>query len=146
MSIARNRKAFFNYEILEKFEAGIVLRGNEVKSIRNGKVNIAEGFITVKQGEAYIHNMTIQPYDKSSTFAAEATRERKLLLHKNEINRLFGKAKEKGLTVIPLNIYFKKNKVKMEIGLGKGKKLTDKRDSLKKKSINREIERELKSR
>ena len=146
MSIARNRKAFFNYEILEKFEAGIILRGNEVKSIRNGKVNIAEGFITVKQGEAYIHNMTVQPYDKSSTFAADATRERKLLLHKSEINRLFGKAKEKGLTVIPLNIYFKKNKVKLEIGLGKGKKLTDKRDSLKKKSIDREIQRELKSR
>lgn len=144
MSIATNRKAWFNYTIVEKTEAGIVLEGNEVKSIRNGHVNIAEAFISVKAGEAWIHNMHIQPYDKSAQFAADATRQRKLLLKKSEINRLFGKAQEKGLTIVALNIYFRKQYVKVEIGLGKGKNTVDKRDNIKARTINRELARDFK--
>jgi len=145
MSITDNRKAFFNYEIVEKLEAGIVLEGNEVKSIRKGKVNISEAFIIVKGNEIFVHNMHIEAYDKSSSFAAEPTRARKLLLHKPEIKRLYGKSKEKGLAIIPLSLFFKKDKVKLSIGLGKGKKLFDKRDSIKKKEQDRELSRVIKN-
>ncbi len=144
MSIAQNRKAFFNYEILEKAEAGLVLQGNEVKSIRNGHVNISEAFISIKGGEAWIHNMNVQAYDKSAQFAAEATRERKLLLKKSEINRLMGKAQEKGLTIVPLNLFFRRQFVKLELGLGKGKRTVDKRDTIKARTISRELARDFK--
>jgi SsrA-binding protein len=144
MSIAHNRKAFFNYEILEKAEAGIVLQGNEVKSIRNGHVNISEAYISIKAGEAWIHNLNIQPYDKSAKFAAEPTRDRKLLLKRSEINRLMGKAQEKSLTIVPLNLFFRRQFVKLELGLGKGKRIVDKRDSIKAKTLNREIARDFK--
>lgn len=144
MSIAQNRKAFFNYEIIEKAEAGLVLEGNEVKSIRNGHVNISEAFISIKSGEAWIHNMNIQPYDKSAQFAAESTRERKLLLKKSEINRLMGKAQEKGLTIVPLNLFFRRQFVKLELGLGKGKRTVDKRDTIKARTISRELARDFK--
>ena len=141
MSIVQNRKAYFNYEILEKFEAGIVLRGNEVKSIRNGHVQIGDAFVTLKEGEAWIHNTTIQPYDKTSHYQPDPTRMRKILIRKDQIRRLIGKVQEKGLTLIVLSLYYKQALVKCEIGLGKGKKNFDKRDSLKKKTLDREAAR-----
>jgi SsrA-binding protein len=144
MSVAHNRKAFYHYEILEKAEAGIVLEGNEVKSIRNGHVNIAEAYISVEAGEAWVHNMNIQPYDKSAQFAAQSTRKRKLLLKRAEINRLMGKAQEKGLTIVPLNLFFRKQFVKLEIGLGKGKRTIDKRDSIKARAVDRDLARNFK--
>lgn len=142
-----NKKAWFNYEIIEKFEAGIVLLGNEVKSIRNGKLNISEAFIRIKDGEATIHNMEIQSYDKTNTFQQlSPTRTRKLLLKKNEINKLFGKVQEKSLAIVPLKVYFKKQFVKIELGLGKGKKFADKRETIKLRDIDREISRKFKFR
>ncbi len=142
-----NKKAWFNYEMIETFEAGIALLGNEVKSIRNGKLNISEAFIKIKDGEATIHNMEIQSYEKTNSFQIiSPTRTRKLLLKKNEINKLIGKIQEKGLTLVALKVYFKRQYVKLELGLGKGKKMGDKRESIKTREIDREISRAFKYR
>ncbi|MDD4526461.1 MAG: SsrA-binding protein SmpB [Candidatus Margulisbacteria bacterium] len=142
-----NKKAWFNYEMIETFEAGIALLGNEVKSIRSGKLNISEAFIRIKDGEATIHNMEIQTYEKVNTFQQiSPTRTRKLLLKRNEISKLIGKINEKGLTLIALKVYFKKQYVKLELGLGKGKKMGDKRETIKTREIDREISRAFKYR
>ncbi|MGN0371136.1 MAG: SsrA-binding protein SmpB [Butyrivibrio sp.] len=142
--VANNKKAFFDYFIEDKFEAGISLVGTEVKSIRMGKVSIKESYIKIENGEVFIYNMHVSPYEKGNIFNREPLRTRKLLLHKAEINKLEGKSSEKGYTIVPLQVYLKEGKVKLEIGLGKGKKLYDKRDSIAKKDQRRENEREFK--
>lgn len=138
-----NKKATYQYEILEKWEAGIVLKGAEVKSIREGKVNFTDSFIRIREGEVFLYNLYISPYSASS-FNHDPKRERKLLLHKPQIRRLTGVLAQKGLTLIPLCIYFKENKVKVEIGLAKGKKLYDKREKIKRRMMERETRRILK--
>ncbi|MCB4791758.1 MAG: SsrA-binding protein SmpB [Elusimicrobia bacterium] len=146
--IASNRKAFHNYEILESFEAGIVLEGYEVKSLRQSKASLVDGIVRFDKDEAYLDNVHIAPYLQQSTHVIDYNprRKRKLLLHRREINRLSGRTKEKGLAVIPLELYFsKKNMVKVSLGLGKGKKVYDKREVLRKRDINREMERDIKS-
>ncbi len=140
-----NKKATYQYEILEKWEVGIVLKGAEVKSIREGKVNFTDSYIRIREGEVFLHNLHISPYSASS-FNYEPKRERKLLLHKPQIRRLSGILAQKGLTLIPLCIYFKENKVKVEIGLAKGKKLYDKREKIKRRIIERETRRIIKNR
>lgn len=142
--VANNKKAFFDYFIEDKFEAGISLVGTEVKSIRMGKVSIKESYIKIENGEVFIYNMHVSPYEKGNIFNREPLRTRKLLLHKAEINKLEGKSSEKGYTIVPLQVYLKEGRVKLEIGLGKGKKLYDKRDSIAKKDQRRENEREFK--
>ena len=168
--IANNKKAYHDYFILEKYEAGIVLHGTEVKSLRAGKVNlkdswcsivegeifvnslrmgkcsIKEAFIRVESGEMYIYGMHISPYEKGNIFNKDPLRVRKLLLHKKEIDKMFGKMKEQGITLVPLQVYFKGSLVKMEIGVAKGKKLYDKRDDIAKKDQKREAQREFKIR
>ena len=139
--IANNKKAYHDYFILEKYEAGIVLHGTEVKSLRMGKCSIKEAFIRVESGE-----MHISPYEKGNIFNKDPLRVRKLLLHKKEINKIFGKMKEQGITVVPLQVYFSGSLVKLEIGLAKGKKLYDKRDDIAKKDQRREAQREFKER
>ena len=128
--IANNKKAYHDYFILEKYEAGIVLHGTEVKSLRMGKCSIKEAFIRVESGEMYIYGMHISPYEKGNIFNKDPLRVRKLLLHKKEIDKMFGKMKEQGITLVPLQVYFKGSLVKMEIGVAKGKKLYDKRDDI----------------
>lgn len=142
--IANNKKARFDYFIEEAYEAGIALHGTEVKSLRMGKCSIKEAFIQIENGEVYIHNMHISPYEKGNIFNKDPLRVRKLLLHRHEINKLFGKAKEKGYTIVPLNVYLKNGLVKMEIGLARGKKLYDKRDSIAKRDQQREAQKEFK--
>ncbi|MCQ2508352.1 MAG: SsrA-binding protein SmpB [Dorea sp.] len=144
--IANNKKAYHDYFILEKYEAGIALAGTEVKSIRMGKCSIKEAFIRVEDGEMVIYGMHIAPYEKGNIFNKDPLRPRKLLLHKSEINKLYGKIKEQGITIMPLRVYFKGSLVKVEIGLAKGKKLYDKRDDIAKKDAKREAEREFKIR
>lgn len=139
--IATNRKARFNYHILDTYEAGIELKGNEVKSLREGKVSINEAFATVKNGEIFVHNMHIAPYEFANRFAADPKRKRKLLLHKGEIIRIAKRVSEKGLTLIPLKVYFKNNRVKVELGICKGKKLYDKREDIAKRDMEREMRR-----
>ena len=136
--IANNKKAYHDYFILEKYEAGIVLHGTEVKSLRMGKCSIKEAFIRVESGEMYIYGMHISPYEKGNIFNKDPLRVRKLLLHKKEIDKMFGKMKEQGITLVPLQVYFKGSLVKMEIGVAKGKKLYDKRDDIAKKDQKRE--------
>ncbi|HOJ50808.1 MAG TPA: SsrA-binding protein SmpB [Spirochaetota bacterium] len=144
--ITKNKKASFNYEVLEKIEAGIVLKGSEVKSIRENKINIDDAYARFIKGELYLINANIPEYSKKSVFSHDPKASRKLLLHKNEIKRLIGKTKEKGLTLIPLNVYFNnKNRVKIEIGLAKGKKVHDKREDIKRKDLEREFKREFKN-
>jgi len=142
--IDTNKKAYFDYEILDTFEAGIVLSGAEVKSVARGDINLRDGFCHFTDGELYLKNCHITPYDKGSYFNLEAARDRKLLLHKYELRRLIGKIKEKGLTLVPLKIYMKGSLVKLEIGLGKGKKLFDKKQSIKERDLDRHAEREIK--
>jgi len=142
--IDKNKKVYFEYEIDEKFEAGIVLVGSEVKSVRLGNVRLADSFCFIENGEVFLKNCHIAPYDKGSYFNEDTKRSRKLLLHKKEIDRLIGKIKQKGLTLVPTSIYINKNKVKLEIALGKGKKLHDKRKTLKEKDLKRETERAIK--
>ncbi len=142
--IANNKKAFHDYFIEEKFEAGISLAGTEVKSLRMGKCSIKEAFVKVEKGEVYIYNMNISPYEKGNIFNKDPIRTRKLLLHKQEIRKLVGKQKEKGYTLIPLSVYFKGSLVKIEIALAKGKKLYDKREDIAKKDARREAERDFK--
>jgi len=137
--IAENRKAFFNYFILEKYEAGIVLVGTEVKSIREHKVSLKDSFARVDNGELFLYNMHISPYSYGNIYNVSPVRKRKLLLHKAEINRLLGKLTQKNLTLVPLKIYLKNNKVKIELGLAKGKKYFDKRESIKKREVEKEI-------
>ena len=142
--IANNKKAYHDYFILEKYEAGLVLHGTEVKSLRMGKCSIKEAFIRVEDGEMYIYGMHISPYEKGNIFNKDPLRVRKLLLHKLEIRRLMSKIKEKGYTLVPLQVYFKGSLVKVEIGLARGKKLYDKRQDIAKKDQRREAERDFK--
>ena len=145
--IANNKKAYHDYFIDDKFEAGIELFGTEVKSIRMGKCSIKEAFIKIESdGQVYVFGMHISPYEKGNIFNKDPLRVRKLLLHKLEIRRLMSKIKEKGYTLVPLQVYFKGSLVKVEIGLARGKKLYDKRDDLAKKDAKREIDRAFKAR
>jgi len=143
--VANNKKAYFDYFIEDKWEAGIELFGTEVKSVRMGKASIKESFVRIEKGEVYIYGLHISPYEKGNIFNRDPIRPKRLLLHKQEINKIAGKVSEKGYTIVPLQIYLnKKGLVKVEIGLGKGKKLYDKRDSIAKKDVRRENEREFK--
>ena len=144
--IANNKKAYHDYFILDTYEAGISLAGTEVKSLRMGKCSIKESFIRIDKGEVFIYGMHISPYEKGNNFNKYPLRERKLLLHKAEINKLFGKIKEKGVAIVPLKVYFKGSLVKVEIGLAKGKKLYDKRQDIAKKDQQREASRDFKIR
>lgn len=144
--ITDNRKAHHNYFVIESMEAGIELVGTEVKSIRLGGVNLKDSWCSIDNGEMFIKGMHISPYEKGNIFNTDPMRVRKLLLHKSEILRLFGKIKQDGLTLIPLSLYFKDSRVKVQVGLCKGKKLYDKRESAAKRDSQREIERTLKSR
>jgi SsrA-binding protein len=141
--IAQNKTARLNYFIDDTYEAGIVLVGTEVKALREGKANLKDSYAQVKDGEVFVHDMHISPYSFGNRSNHEPLRVRKLLLHKGEIKRLYGKSREKGLAIIPLKLYFKSGKVKIEIGVGRGKRLYDKRESLKVKMDRREIERGL---
>ncbi|MBN1501555.1 MAG: SsrA-binding protein SmpB [Spirochaetes bacterium] len=143
--IANNKKARFEYEILETFEAGIVLKGTEVKSLREGKTNISDAYAKIRNGEIFIHQMNISVYKFGNIHNHDPQAVRKLLMHKKEIKKLTGKINEKGYTVIPLKIYFKNGLVKLLIGLGRGKALYDKRQDLKKKDATRDLQRIMKN-
>jgi SsrA-binding protein len=143
--ICNNKKAFHNYFIEEKFEAGMVLKGTEVKSLRMGKANLNDSFALVKDGEAFLNNLHISPYDFGNRENHTPDRVRKLLLHKKEIEKLYGKVREQGYSLVPLRLYFKNGLVKVEMGLAKGKKLYDKREDMKKKDQNREMSQALKN-
>ena len=144
--IANNKKAYHDYFIDEKFECGIELFGTEVKSIRMGKCSIKEAFVRIDRGEVYVYGMHVNPYEKGNIFNKDPLRVKKLLMHRSEINKLMGKIKEKGYTLVPLQVYFKKGRVKVEIGLARGKKLYDKRADIAKKDQKREAEKEFKIR
>ena len=144
--VAKNAKAFHDYFIEDRYETGIELAGTEVKSIRQGNVNLKDSFCIIKDGEISVLGMHISPYEKGNIFNKDPRRNRKLLMHKREIMRLFGKIKQDGYSLIPLSIYFKGPRVKLEIGLARGKKLYDKRDSAAKRDAKREIDRVMKSR
>ena len=142
--VANNKKAYHDYFIEEKYEAGIVLHGTEVKSMRMGKCSIKESFIRIENGEVFVYGMHVSPYEKGNIFNKDPLRVKKLLMHKYEINKLAGKIAEKGYTLVPLQVYFKEGKVKVEVGLARGKKLYDKREDIAKKDVRRETEREFK--
>jgi SsrA-binding protein len=143
--IADNRQARFRYEILETYEAGVELKGTEVKSIREGKANIRDGYALIRNGEAWLLNVHISPYESSSDyFNHDPRRTRRLLLHKKEIRKLIGKVEQEGLTLVPLKMYFKRGFVKITIALGKGKKLHDKRESIKAREDKRDMARAIK--
>ena len=144
--ISNNKKAYHDYFIEEKYEAGICLHGTEVKSLRMGKCSVKESFVRIEDGEVYIYGMHISPYEKGNIFNKDPMRVKKLMLHKYEINKISGKIAEKGYTLVPLQVYFKGSLVKVEIGLAKGKKLYDKRNDIMKKDQRREAEREFKIR
>jgi len=144
--ICQNRKAYFDYFIDDVIEAGIVLSGSEVKSIRMGKANINDGFARIQKGEVYLHNAHISPYSFSPQDSSDPTRTRKLLLHRREIKRLIGKTEEKGYTLIPLKLYFRDRHVKVELGLAKGKKQYDKRETMRRRDQEREMQRVKKNR
>ena len=143
---ANNKKAYHDFFIEETYEAGIVLHGTEVKSLRMGKCSIKEAFIRIENGEVYIYGMHISPYEKGNIFNKDPLRVKKLLLHKQQIRKLIGNSSEKGYTIVPLKVYFSNGRAKMEIGLAKGKKLYDKRQDIAKKDQKREAEKELKVR
>lgn len=143
--IASNKKAYHDYFIEETFEAGLVLQGTEVKSLRLGQVNIKESFCRIRNGEVFINNMNISPYEQGNRENHDPTRMRKLLLHHIEIDKLIRYTEQKGLSLLPTKIYFKNSLVKLEIGVGRGKKLHDKRETLKRKEANREMDRAIKS-
>ena len=145
-TVATNRKARFNYEIIETYEVGIELKGTEVKSIRAGKVNLGEGYASVDNGEVFLKQVHISPYEQGNIFNVDPLRVRKLLLHKQEIRKLIGETTQKGYSLIPLSMYLKRGKVKVQLALAKGKKLYDKRESLAKKDAQRRMEREIKDR
>lgn len=142
--VATNRKARFNYDIKEKFEAGIELRGTEVKSIRKGKINIADGYASIDNMECLLKQVNISPYEQGNIFNVDPMRVRKLLLHKSEINYLLGQTMQKGFSLIPLSVYFKNGKVKVEIGLCQGKKNYDKRHDIAKRESDIKIKRAIK--
>ena len=142
--IANNKKAYHDYFIEEKYEAGISLHGTEVKSLRMGKCSVKESFVRIQNGEVYIYGMNISPYEKGNIFNKDPLRIRKLLLHRSEINKMEAKLKEKGLTLVPIKVYFKDSLVKVEIGMARGKKLHDKRQDIAKKDQRREAERDFK--
>ena len=144
--IANNKKAYHDYFIDETYEAGIALHGTEVKSMRMGKCSIKESFIRIENGEIFVYGMHVSPYEKGNIFNKDPLRVKKLLMHKYEINKLAGKVAEKGYTLVPLQVYFKNGRVKTQIGLARGKKLYDKRESIAKKDQRRETEREFKVR
>lgn len=142
--VANNKKAYHDYFIEEKYECGIALHGTEVKSLRMGKCSIKEAFIRIENVEVFVYGMHISPYEKGNIFNKDPLRIKKLLLHKQEINKLLGKIKEKGYTLVPLQVYFSNGKAKVEIGLARGKKMYDKREDIAKKDARRETEREFK--
>jgi len=142
--VAQNKKAYHEYYILEKFEAGIELFGTEVKSIRAGNINLKESFCMVKNGELFAQGMHISPYEKGNIFNRDPVRPKRLLMHKREIMRLYGRIKQDGLALIPLSVYLKDSRVKLELGLARGKKLHDKREADATKSSEREMDRQLK--
>jgi len=139
--VARNRKARHDYEILETFEAGMALKGPEVKSLRVGKASFQDAFATVERGEVWLHSLHISPYEEANRFNVDPVRTRKLLLNRREIRRLVGKVEEKGLTLVPLEIYFARGYAKVRLALARGKKLHDKREALKRKQLDREARR-----
>ncbi|MBR2806577.1 MAG: SsrA-binding protein SmpB [Oscillospiraceae bacterium] len=142
--IAENRAARHEYFVLDSYEAGIELFGTEVKSLRNGNVNLKDSWCDIKDGEIFVKQMHISPYEKGNIFNRDPMRDRRLLMHKNEILRLYADIKQKGLTIIPLSLYFKGSRVKVQVGVCKGKKLYDKRADAAKKAAKREMEREIK--
>ena len=142
--VANNKKAYHDFFIDEKYEAGIALRGTEVKSLRMGKCSIKEAFVRIENGEAFIYGMNVSPYEKGNIFNKDPLRVKKLLLHKAEIGKLAGKMAEKGYTLVPLQVYFKNGRVKVEVGVARGKKLYDKRQDIAKKDLRRETERQFK--
>lgn len=144
--ICNNKKAFHEYFIEERFEAGMVLKGTEVKSLRMGKANLNDSFALIRDGEAFLHNLHISPYAFGNRENQDPDRMRKLLLHRAEIHKLFGRIREQGYTLIPLRLYFKDGKAKVELGLAKGKKLHDKRHDLKEKELRRDVAQALKER
>ncbi len=146
-AVVTNRKAYHDYFIEEKFEAGMVLQGTEVKSLRDGRANLQDSYASVEDGEVFLHNCHISPYTHGNIMNHDPVRVRKLLLHKKEIDKLLGKTQQKGLTLIPLRIYFtRRGHAKVELGLAKGKKLYDRRESIKAREAGREVERAIKSR
>ena len=145
-NIAENRKAYHDYHLLETFEAGIVLLGTEVKAIREGRVNLRDSFARLDDGEAYLYNVNISPYSHRGYAEHEPLRRRKLLLHRDEIRKLVGKTVEKGMTLVPLRLYFKNGRVKVALGLARGKKDYDKREAIKKRETDRETRAAIKTR
>ena len=143
--IAKNPVAYHNFNIEDKYEAGIVLSGTEIKSIRAGKVNLKDSYSGFKDGECYIYSMHISPYEHGNIFNKNPLRDRKLLLNKRELNKLFGKVKQDGYSLVPISLYFKGSLVKLELGLGKGKKLYDKREDLAKKDAQMKIKKAMKN-
>lgn len=144
--VATNRKARHEYSIIDTFECGIKLQGTEVKSVRLGRINFKDSFALIENGEVWLYNLHISPYEFGNRFNHEAERKRKLLLHKHEIRKLIGKVKEQGYTLVPLQIYFQRQWVKVELALAKGKKTYDKREDIAKRDANRQIERMMKER
>ena len=143
--IAKNPVAYHNYSIDDTLEAGIVLTGTEIKSIRSGKINLKDTYVNIKNGEAFVYGMHISPYEHGNIFNKDPLRTRKLLLNRREINKLLGYISQKGLSLVPTKLYFKGNFVKLEIGIGKGKKLYDKREDIAKRDAERKIQRTLKN-
>jgi SsrA-binding protein len=139
--VARNRKARHEYEVLEEHEAGLVLQGAEVKSLRDGRASFTDAFARVDEGEMWLHNLHISPYEKAYRDAPDPLRPRKLLMHRREIDRLRAKVQEAGLTIVPLDIHFRRGRAKIQLGLARGKKRYDRRETLKKKAMKREVER-----
>ncbi len=145
-TVAQNKKAYHDYFVLEEYEAGIELFGTEVKSIREGRVNLKDAWCSIDNGEIFVNGMHISPYEQGNIFNRDPLRKKRLLMHKREIHKLYGTVKQQGLTLIPLSVYFKKGKAKIKVGLCKGKKIYDKRDVAAKKEANRSIDREIKER
>ncbi len=145
-TVAQNKKAYHDYFVLEEYEAGIELFGTEVKSIRQGRVNLKDAWCSIDNGEIFVNGMHISPYEQGNIFNRDPLRKKKLLMHKKEIHKLYGTIKQQGLTFIPLSVYFNKGKAKIKVGLCKGKKIYDKRDVAAKKEANRSIDREIKER
>lgn len=141
--IAKNPNAYHNYDIKDTIEAGIELYGTEIKSIRNGKMNLKDSYAIIKNGEAFVYGMHISPYEFGNIYNKDPLRTRKLLLHRHEINKLFGQIQQQGVSLVPISAYFKGSKVKIQIGIGKGKKLFDKREALKRKDDNLYIQRHM---
>ena len=145
-NIATNRKALHNYEILDNYEAGLVLKGTEVKSIREGRVNLGDAYASIDKNEAFLYNMHISPYEHSRLEECDPLRTRKLLLHSKEIKKLLGRVQERGLTLVPLELYFSHGKVKVQLALARGRNFRDKREELKRKDAQRDVQRAFRER